>query len=324
MAEASEKHVKEMDQLRLEHKDASEKHEKEIGELQVRHMEERTALTQETSDRHVKEMADLTRQHKRETASITARNAKLQRAIQKNHNREKQSLRATHQVALRALKKDHRDRMIDRDIEIKRLTEAHKKEIKEVAERMEKHRAEASQYLQENLRLRKSNADLKDQFDIKQRERKRHLQSIQAAALAKRDVRLKKFQSLVLELKEKLIELGQSSKNEMKKLKKKAKTATELESKMSQRAESRKMDAKKWKEKYVEAERALVTNDEEADELREQIDEWKNIANDLEQQYYDAIHNLTPECIRKVWVKNEGKKGKYDWQQCEHKMTSMS
>ena len=42
--------------------------------------------------------------------------------------------------------------------------------------------------------------------------------------------------------------------------------------------------------------------------MQQQIEEWKSIAKDLEQQFLDAVHEDTPKTIQKVWVKNEGKK----------------
>ena len=58
--------------------------------------------------------------------------------------------------------------------------------------------------------------------------------------------------------------------------------------------------ATKWKGKYEEIEESFIEKNEESIEMQQQIEEWKSITKDLEQQFLDAVHEDTPKTIRKV------------------------
>ena len=84
---------------------------------------------------------------------------------------------------------------------------------------------------------------------------------------------------------------------------------SKMEKKMQVRLEEQRSLATKWKGKYEEIEESFIEKNEQSIEMQRQIEEWKSVAKDLEQKCLDVVHEDTPKTIRKVWVKNVGKKG---------------
>ena len=64
-----------------------------------------------------------------------------------------------------------------------------------------------------------------------------------------------------------------------------------------------------WKHKYNSVVDQLAESSEENVELKAEIIEWTEVAESMKSDYEEAINDLTPVTIRKVWVKNIGKQG---------------
>ncbi len=64
-----------------------------------------------------------------------------------------------------------------------------------------------------------------------------------------------------------------------------------------------------WKHKYNSVVDQLAESSEENVELKAEIIEWTEVAESMKSEYEEAINDLTPVTIRKVWVKNIGKPG---------------
>ncbi len=64
-----------------------------------------------------------------------------------------------------------------------------------------------------------------------------------------------------------------------------------------------------WKHKYNSVVDQLAESSEENVELKAEIIEWTEVAESMKSDYEEAINDLTPVTICKVWVKNIGKQG---------------
>ena len=155
----------------------------------------------------------------------------------------------------------------------------------------------------------------KKSFDIRLRDKKRELQKIQARAIERKDLRLKKMQALVCEKRTMIAELTQDAKANSRRTTKLLKLSMSIRDKTIERARQRDEKAKWWKREYEDLVKQLHVVTNKSEELVEQLVEWKDIAADMKQQY-DSMNSMQPCKIRKVWVKNIGtngetKKGEY-------------
>ena len=66
-----------------------------------------------------------------------------------------------------------------------------------------------------------------------------------------------------------------------------------------------------WKRRYNSVIDQLAAMSEENVDLKTEVIEWTEVAETMKADYEAAIDDLTPVTIRKVWVKNIGKKGEY-------------
>ena len=66
-----------------------------------------------------------------------------------------------------------------------------------------------------------------------------------------------------------------------------------------------------WKRRYNSLVDQLAETSEENVDLKVDIIEWTKVAETMKADYEAAINDVTPVTIRKVWVKNVGKKGEY-------------
>ena len=116
---------------------------------------------------------------------------------------------------------------------------------------MNKHRDEARLYMTKNNRWRKCFITLRNDFNLRQRERKCLLQVIHAAACAKKDLRHKKYQSLVLDMRNKLIGLANKSATEQRRVNASLRMTKTLHAKQSRQLSDQNKYTKKWKVKFI-------------------------------------------------------------------------
>ena len=90
----------------------------------------------------------------------------------------------------------------------------------------------------------------KKSFDIRLRDKKRELQKIQARAIERKDLRLKKMQALVCEKRTMIAELTQDTKANSRRTTKLLKLSMSIRDKTIERARQRDEKAKWWKREY--------------------------------------------------------------------------
>ena len=79
----------------------------------------------------------------------------------------------------------------------------------------------------------------------------------------------------------------------------------------AERAKKSKEMLTDWQSRYNNVMDKLAAMSEENVELKAEVIEWTEVADAMKTDYEAAIDDLTPVTIRKVWVKNIGKKGEY-------------
>ena len=62
-----------------------------------------------------------------------------------------------------------------------------------------------------------------------------------------------------------------------------------------------------WKVKFNALKDNLASTS--VDALSEEIEHWKETAEEMRESYRESIHSLTPRAIEKSWIKNLNKKG---------------
>ena len=85
----------------------------------------------------------------------------------------------------------------------------------------------------------------------------------------------------------------------------KAKSATIAT--LTKRSESNKKQMIDWKIKFNDLKENLASTS--VDALSEDIEHWKETAEEMRDSYEESIHSLTPQAIEKSWIKNLNKKG---------------
>ena len=61
-----------------------------------------------------------------------------------------------------------------------------------------------------------------------------------------------------------------------------------------------------WKDRYKKLSQQLLEEECSSDELVTELDEWRNIAKEIQGKYEQTINAKSPLKINKVWVRNDG------------------
>ena len=112
-------------------------------------------------------------------------------------------------------------------------------------------------------------------------------------------------------MRNKLIGLANKSATEQHRVNASLRMTKTLHAKQSRQLSDQNEYAKKWNATIIVVNNAYKSDTKESNDLKHKIGKWRDIATNLEQQYLDVIHDMSPENIYKVWVKNEGKKGEF-------------
>ena len=145
----------------------------------------------------------------------------------------------------------------------------------------------------------------KGAFDIRQVSQKRDQQKLYAEALSKRDNRFQEMKSLVYEKRDQIMYLD----DEIEASQKALCFTVYSETKLKKLLDEQKEKAALWKERYEKLSSDIAETACEADELRDQLEEWRLIAKEMEHKYEERLKGITPMKICKAWVQNMNKKG---------------
>ena len=150
---------------------------------------------------------------------------------------------------------------------------------------------------------------------------KRQLQAEHAERLSKeKDVgksKLKELQDLTLEMRSMMqchaadIEIKDGV---LQNLRRKMRRLSKSETSATDRAAKNKVQMTEWKTKHNRLMDQLAEEQKANGELADEVVQWKETVSSLKDQLiecHDTIHDMTPITIKKVWVKNIGKRGKF-------------
>ena len=66
------------------------------------------------------------------------------------------------------------------------------------------------------------------------------------------------------------------------------------------------MQASMWRDRYNKLTQQLLEEECSSDELAMELDEWRNIAKEMQGKYEQTINAKSALKINKVWVRNQG------------------
>ena len=61
-----------------------------------------------------------------------------------------------------------------------------------------------------------------------------------------------------------------------------------------------------WKDRYKKLTQQLLEEECSSDELAMELDEWRNIAKEMQGKYEKTINEKSALKINKVWIRNQG------------------
>ena len=188
---------------------------------------------------------------------------------------------------------------------------------------------DANNYLEQNIKLKRQLAKQKDAFDVRQYSRKRDQQKLHANALTRKDTRLKELKTLVRDKGDHIAQIENANNANAKRadVNQKALRLTIMtENKQRDFGKLQVMQASMWRDRYNKVTHQLLEEECSSDELAMEIDEWRNIAKEMQGKYEETINAKSALKINKVWIRNQGmidghqKKGKLLIVSNEYKM----
>ena len=171
------------------------------------------------------------------------------------------------------------------------------------------HKNDAKLFRDKNKILQQQLHDQKDAFDIRQKSRLRELQLLQARAVVMKDSRLKDMKSLVRDKSNHLVQLEHENKSNAKRasVNQTLLGVTYLShTKLRKHGDEHQQRAKMWKERFDKLSQQLVDEKYDSEELSDQLEEWRRIAEEMQGKYERQLKSIMPLKISKVWVKNVG------------------
>ena len=171
------------------------------------------------------------------------------------------------------------------------------------------HKNDAKLFRDKNKILQQQLHDQKDAFDIRQKSRLRELQLLQARAVVMKDSRLKDMKSLVRDKSDHLVQLEHENKSNAKRasVNQTLLGVTYLShTKLRKHGDEHQQRAKMWKERFDKLSQQLVDEKCDSEELSDQLEEWRRIAEEMQGKYERQLKSIMPLKISKVWVKNVG------------------
>ena len=178
----------------------------------------------------------------------------------------------------------------------------------------------------ENRKLKTGMILQKDQLSVSHKHTLRNLRVRQSARLSKHEENVRQHQVLVVDMRDMMFEHAAEEESRRRLSNKQVRAAAVNETKQAERAEANMRKMREWKGKYEslqdEMEKQRNKSEEYVDELTnksqecaDELVEWKEMAESMREQYEDAINEMTPSVIEKVWVQNVDKRGELH---CKH------
>lgn len=174
-----------------------------------------------------------------------------------------------------------------------------------------KYRAEAEAFMAKNRKLKRQFHQKVEAMELKHKAEKKALRLYYSSIVNKRRDEVARLQSLVIEMREMMHEHATEEDSKRRQLYKKLRSTERTRDQQTKRANKNMERMREWKGKYEAVVDDIMAKQNLADDLSDELEEWKRSADDMRQQYEDALHELTPTTIEKVWVKNVDKAGMY-------------
>ena len=201
---------------------------------------------------------------------------------------------------------------------------AHREEVRSLNVIAVQARLDAEKFMLQNRMLKRQ---FESQYSAKEKQRHEKAQTARlryGTHISRRDAKIKELEELVVQMRDMMFELTDEIDEDKEKAKVEVKEAEKLVAhavhcaSVAQRRENRTRDKyQDWKQRHDEAVDAFRNEQVaskkmsgEVEELSGEIEELQNLVENMRCQYEDAINDLTPTTIRKVWVKNVEAKGK--------------
>ena len=173
----------------------------------------------------------------------------------------------------------------------------------------EQHEKDANSYLEQNNKLKRQLAKQKDAFDVRQSSQKRDQQKLHTNALTMKDTRLKELKTLVRDKGNHIVQIENANNANANRadVNQKALMLTIMtENKQRDFGKLQQMQASMWRDRYNKLTQQLLEEECSSDELATELDEWRNIAKEMQGKYEQTINAKSALKINKVWVRNQG------------------
>jgi hypothetical protein len=160
-----------------------------------------------------------------------------------------------------------------------------------------------------NRQLKRNLVQQKDQLCIRHKHTIKNLRVRQSTRLSKNEDNVHQLQQLIVDMRDMMFEHAAEEDSRRRFTNKQAKEAVLNKKKQVERAEANMIKMREWKQKYGLLQDVLAKQRNKSEEYVEELTQWKATAESMRHQYEDAIHELTPSIIQKVWVQNIEKRG---------------
>ena len=145
---------------------------------------------------------------------------------------------------------------------------------------------------------------------VKHKESTKNNSKAHSSAMLQKSKTLRNLQTLVKEMRDLMFDHAQEEAQRAKAFTKTIKAKSTAIATLTKRSERKKNEMIEWKIKFNALKDDLVGTSVDVDALSEEIEEWKEYAEEMRESYEESIHLLTPRAIEKSWIKNLNKKGK--------------
>ena len=163
--------------------------------------------------------------------------------------------------------------------------------------------------MERNRKLKRDFKNKHEAMELKHKAEKKALRLYYSTSVNKKRDEVSRLQSLVLKMRDMMHDHATEEDSSRRRLTKKLRSAQRTSGQQTQRADNHMKMMRDWKCKYQSIIDDITAKQNEVDDLSDELEEWKRTADDMRQQYEDALHDLTPTTIQKVWVKNVDKPG---------------
>ena len=167
---------------------------------------------------------------------------------------------------------------------------------------LDEYRSEAEAFLCQNIKLKKDYIERSDTLLLKHKETTKNHSLSHSSAMLKKSKTLRELHRLVVGMRDIMFDYAKEEAKRAKTLENTIKAKSATIATLTKIFESNKKQMIDRKIKFNALKENLASTS--VDALSEDIEQWKENAEEMRESYEESNHLLTPRAIEKSWIKN--------------------